>query len=292
MSPVAERGTVPRVSSNLQTLSVIYPVPRWSPRWAVPEVPVPESDLHDCAIEYVRALLEFWLSQQVSSGQESPGRIARNLGIRWVEEEPKAGFDPDLCLLSPIPPDQPLTSLRLWQAGHHAPKLAIEVVSPGHPYKDYVDTPERCGACGISELWVYDPLLAGPRQHGGGPFLLQVWRLEAPEAMRRVYAGDGPAYSEVLGAHLHPTATTNPHQARLRIGSADGQKLWLTRAEHERNQRKRVERERERAQKELERAQKELERAQKALEKERERADAESAKRRRLQAELERLRKG
>jgi Uma2 family endonuclease len=43
------------------------------------------------------------------------------------------------------------------------PILAIEVVSPGHPYKDYVDTPERCAACGIGELWVYDPMLAGPR---------------------------------------------------------------------------------------------------------------------------------
>ncbi len=41
-------------------ISVGYAVPRWSPTWAVPEVRVPESEVHDQAIEYLRGVLLAW----------------------------------------------------------------------------------------------------------------------------------------------------------------------------------------------------------------------------------------
>src|SRR5690606_27143576 len=119
--------------------TVTYSQPRWRPEWAVPEVPVPESNLHDLCIEYLRSLLLAWAERQ-----QRNVLVARNLGIRWYESEPRAGFDPDLCVIEPPPPGGPPTSLRLWEAGHEPPWLAIEIVSPGHPYKDYLDTPARC----------------------------------------------------------------------------------------------------------------------------------------------------
>jgi Uma2 family endonuclease len=210
-------------ASEHECFSIRYAVPRWSPSWAVPEVPVPESKLHDQAIEYLRALLLAWAER---SGRHVD--VLRNLGIRWVRSEPRAGFDPDLCLVDPAPnPEGELASLRLWEAGIAVPRLAIEIVSPGHPYKDYIDAPERAAACGIGELWVYDPLLAGPKKHGG-PFPLQIWRREG-QSFERVHAGPGPAHSPELDAWLHPSTTRRADNASLRISDdAEGERPWAT----------------------------------------------------------------
>jgi Uma2 family endonuclease len=234
-------------------------------------VPVPESDTHDEAIDYLKALLLAWARR---TGKDV--KVARNLGLRWVPEEPRAGFDPDLCLLDPAPPaDEPRATLALWE--HAPPVLAIEVVSPSHPYKDYLDTPDRAAAAGISELWVYDPMSVGPKAFGG-PFLLQVWRRSEAGSFERIFAGEGPAYSQSLDAWLHPQAGRLPSQAKLRISNTrEGQPFWLTGEEQQRDraERERVEKEQERSAKERERAEKEQERAEKEREraaKERERA--------------------
>jgi Uma2 family endonuclease len=221
-------------------ITVTYSQARWRPEWAVPEVPVPESTLHDLGLEYIRALLLAW--------GEREGRdvlVARNLGIRWHQAEPRAGFDPDLCVIEPPPADWEPSSLRLWEPDHVAPWLAIELVSKGHPYKDYLDTPARCAACGVSELWVYDPLLAGP-QSSGGPFALQVW-IRRGETMTRSHASNAPGYSPGLDAWLvpmiqpvaavkrglavveSPSSSPRVPNTRLRIANAEvGGKFWPT----------------------------------------------------------------
>jgi Uma2 family endonuclease len=203
---------------------ILRDVPRWLPEWAIPEVPVPESDTHDAAIEWLRALLVAWVER---TGRNI--KVARNLGIRWVREERRYGFDPDLCLLEPAPDaTQPLPSLRLWQGDHPPPQLAIEVVSPGHPYKDYVDTPARCAACGVVELWVYDPMLAGPRARQG-PHLLQLWRRRDDGGFERVSAGSEPLHSPFVGAWLQPRASPLPSGAHLLISDdREGRELWLS----------------------------------------------------------------
>jgi Putative restriction endonuclease len=209
--------------------TVTYTVPRWSPAWALPEVPVPEGDTHDAAIEWLRALLLGWVAR---SGRDV--KVARNLGIRWEEGEARFGFDPDLCLIEPSPDRrEPLGSLRLWLPEHAAPILAIEVVSPGHPYKDYVDTPERCAANGVQELWIYDPMLVGPRARGG-PYLLQIWR-RREGTFERVFAGEGPVHCPLLGAWLRPQASRLPEGARLHLSDdAAGRERWLSAEERAR----------------------------------------------------------
>jgi Uma2 family endonuclease len=229
-------------------VAVRYGVPRWSPGWAVPEVPVPETDTHDAAIDYLKALLLAWVTR---TGRDA--KVARNMGLRWVREEPRAGFDPDLCLLAPAPQfDEPVAVVKLWE--HTPPKLVIEVVSPGHPYKDYVDTPDRAAASGVGELWIYDPMLAGPKALGG-PYLLQVWRKTEARRFERVHAGTGPAYSEALEAWLHPQTSQLPAGAKLCIsGSAGGSEPWLTLEEQERAVREQAERRIAELELELERA--------------------------------------
>jgi Uma2 family endonuclease len=199
-------------------LSLSYAVSRWNPAWAVPDVPV----------EYLRGLLAAWAAR-------APGdyRVFRNLGLRWIATQPRVGFDPDLAL---IPGGSKLTesvrTLRLWVPGHEVPNVAVEVVSPGHPYKDYVDTPERAAAAGIAELWVYDPELTGPSARGG-PHLLQVWR-RTSQGFERVHAGDGPAFSSELHAWLHPSKADGSGVAKLRLSSdTEGKSYWLTQLEEQ-----------------------------------------------------------
>src|SRR5690606_32818792 len=96
--------------------------------------------------------------------------------------------------------------------------------------------------------------LAGPKGHGG-PWLLQVWRRDDRGDFVRVYAGDGPAWSETLSAHL--VVLDEPRRLRIADDPA-GTHLWPTGEEAER-----AAKEAERAAKEAERAAKEAERAEK-----------------------------
>ena len=166
-----------------------------------------------------------------------------------------------MYVVEPAPPEGArATSLCAWKSNHHAPRVAVEVVSESTAEKDYGDGPDRYAASGTQELWMFDPLLAGPDTRGG-PTVLQVWRRDKEGVFRRVYAGEGPARSEELGAWL---VVTNA-RSRLRIAEdPQGTLLWPTEAEFER------------AAKERERAAKEAAEAEVAM----------------LRAELARLRSG
>lgn len=257
---------------------VLRDVPRWLPEWAIPEVPVPESDTHDAAIERLRALLAAWVER---SGRDI--KMARNLGIRWVREERRYGFDPDLCLIEPAPDaTHTLHSLRVWRGDHPPPRLAIEVVSPGHPYKDYVDTPARCAACGVGELWVYDPMLVGPLARGG-PHLLQLWQRRDDGGFERVSAGAEPVRSPFLNAWLHPRASRLASGAHLLISDdRDGRELWVSNELRAREGEQRARENEQRARESEQRARESEQRARQELER--------SLKRQaELEAELRRL---
>jgi hypothetical protein len=134
-------------------------------------------------------------------------------------------------VVEPAPPGAlELPSLRIWEPGHVPPALVVEVVSPGHPYKDYTDTPDRCAALGVRELVVFDPMRAGPRAFGG-PHLLQGWRRTDTGTFARVTAGEEAFPSGVLGAYFVPTDSAR----LLRISNDEmGVQLWPTAEEAER----------------------------------------------------------
>lgn len=206
-------------------VELAYRVPIGRSEWELSGETMPESVVHDQAVELLRAILAWW-----ARGRDDV-RVARNLAIRWDEALPQVGVDPDLCVLSPAPPEGvDLRSVRTWRPGHAPPRLAIEVVSETNPHKDYHVAPDKYAACGVGELWIFDPLLCGPTSHGG-PFRMQVWQRDATGRLVRTYAGDGPAHSEYLGAHL---VAVNDGIA-LRIASdAEATRFWLTAEEAER----------------------------------------------------------
>lgn len=186
---------------------------------------MPESVIHDQAVELLKALLAAWAARSGSAF------VARNLAVRWDEAHPQIGVDPDVCVLSPSPPDAAnLRSIRTWLPGHAAPILAVEVVSETNPHKDYGIAPDKYAASGTNELWVFDPLLAGPSAHGG-PVRLQIWHRRDDGDLVRIYAGDGPARSPTLNAFLVVT----DEGRKLRVAENDtATTFWLTAEEAER----------------------------------------------------------
>jgi len=186
---------------------------------------MPESLLHDEVVALVKDVLTLWAAR----ADGSP-RVARNLAVRWDEEHPAFGVDPDVCVLSPAPADPRLRSLRTWREGMSPPILAIEVVSETNPRKDYAVAPDKYAASGTRELLIFDPLLSGPASHGG-PVRMQLWRRDQDGQFTRLYAGEGPVHSPTLAAYF----VAVEDGAKLRIASdAAGTDLWRTPEEAER----------------------------------------------------------
>ncbi len=201
-------------------VDVVFAAPRWSERWVLEDgVTMPESREHELASTLLKEVLRAWI--------ERTGRDASaggNLAVRWDLEHPRIGVDPDVYLVEPALPPGRLKSLRTWVEGHHPPRVAVEVVSEDGGEKDYVDAPRRYAASGTRELWVFDPERYGS-VHVGGPWALQVWRRMRAGEFRQVYAGEGPAYSDELGAWLVITDAGT----RLRLADDEaGERLWLT----------------------------------------------------------------
>ncbi|MCA9588342.1 MAG: Uma2 family endonuclease [Myxococcales bacterium] len=218
-------------TGRAQRVGVRYDVPRVHDGWELREETMPESVTHDHAVEVLKALLAAWSARAGAS----TGRpfVARNLAVRWDEARPAVGVDPDVCVLSPAPPDaRDLRSVRTWLPENAPPLLAVEVVSESDPRKDYVTAPDKYAASGTRELWVFDPLLAGPTSHGG-PFRIQVWTRDELGDLVRVYAGNGPARSDVLGAYL--VATDDGRVLRI-ADDAAGTRMWRTAEEAEREE--------------------------------------------------------
>jgi hypothetical protein len=264
------------------SVSLRYPVRPKPDAWILPEGPVPQSTSHATAVYHLHSVLLAW---EKRVGTVRPLRIAYDLAVRWLEQHPRTGIDPDLCVLEPAPPDfEDLSSLRLWEPGRVPPRLAIEIVSASHPHKDYAEIHERYAAMGVEELVVFDGLLVGPRSMGG-PVTLQLWRRDPLYAFERVHFADEPVYSHVLDAWFVP-------DGRLLQIADDrrGHLRWLTDAERAQADAAHAQADAERAQADAERAQADAERAQADAERERVIAERATADAKRAQWETERIR--
>jgi hypothetical protein len=97
-------------------------------------------------------------------------------------------------------------------------------VSRARQEKDYSSSPLNHAVKGTQELWVFNPHLAGPRTQGER-FRLQRWGRHAGGDLVRVYAGDGPMRSEVLGAWVF--AVDEGRSLAIADDQA-GTRWWLT----------------------------------------------------------------
>jgi Uma2 family endonuclease/vacuolar-type H+-ATPase subunit H len=235
---------------------MVYELTPRPDRWELrDEDNVPDSVLQD---EDVRELVDV-LAHRVAT-EHLDASVGSNLAVRWDPKHPTVGVDPDVYLVEPaLSPDT--TSLRLWEPGRKPLRLAVEIVSQRTADTDYLDKPERYAANGTRELWIFDPLGFGPSVDAyGGPYRLQVWRRVAKGRFKRIFAGDGPAYSRELAAWIVVTGDGR----RLRIAEdRAGTRLWPTAAEAERQAREVAEKERDAERQAREAAEKAREAAEK-----------------------------
>src|SRR4051812_30238080 len=126
-----------QTSQHSRRSRLIYEIPAPSPDWTLLDDKVPESRPHDRGTQNV--------FRQLDTSVERPHRnalVCRNLAVRWDEDRPSIGVDPDVCVIEPAPPEaDELESLLLWKAGHHPPLLAVEIVSYSRRDKDYSESP-------------------------------------------------------------------------------------------------------------------------------------------------------
>jgi len=207
------------MSQSGAVATLVFAVTRPAVGWELYEGTMPETELHSQAVELLQSILKRWA---VKSG----ARIVSRLAVRWVEEDGRIGVDPDVAVLLPPPPVEngALESVCTWLPGHEPPLLAIEIVSKSNSMKDYAIAPAKYAASGTQELWVFDPLLCGPK-HVDGPYRLQIWRRNGGGQFARVYAGAGPAHSPALDAWV--VATDDGRKIRV-TGDEDASDFWLT----------------------------------------------------------------
>jgi|HubBroStandDraft_6_1064221.scaffolds.fasta_scaffold159867_2 Uma2 family endonuclease len=187
---------------------------------------VPQARSHYLCGGRLEGLLLGWKNR---SGRDV--QVGRELALRWDEKAPQVGVDPDVYVVEPPPPEgDRVTSLKTWQPGHHPPLLAVEVVSTTRPGKDYGSSPLKYGASGTQELWVFDPELCGPKAQEG-PFRIQVWRRSEQGKLTRVYAGEGPVYSEAIDGWVF---VVDEGRALAIADDEAGTRGWLTPEETER----------------------------------------------------------
>ena len=214
----------PPMTQARKRVELTFEVPYTHPSWVLEDTKVPISAVQDDATRVMDSTWRAWARRAGRSVS-----VRRDLAVRWDEEHPRIGVDPDVCLLEPPPatPEAELTSLRTWVEGDDPPKVACEVASKNNARKDYGAGPRKYAAAGVQELWVFDPQHFGPGDDGG-PWTLQVWERGKAGDFRRVYVGDGPAWSAYFEAWLVVAADGRT----LRLSDdEEGAALWPTEAE-------------------------------------------------------------
>ena len=157
---------------------------------------VPQSVEHQAHEVRLQSLLKAWVAQT-----DRNLLVGCELAFRWDHTEPRVGVDPDVYLVEmpPCAPNGNIYRVRTWEPGNTPPILAIEIVSPSRPGKDYTNSPEKHDCLGTFELWTFDPDLLGHCADQPAVYL-QIFQRETNARLVRTYAGAGPVFSDALDA--------------------------------------------------------------------------------------------
>jgi len=163
----------------------------------------PHGEAVDLFVDVLSALL---------AEQRRTAYVGWDVFVEWDPSDPRARLSPDVFLLEGQPADLEPSIWCTWQPGCDPPRFALEIVSERSRAKDYETNPGKYAALGVEELVVFDPEASGP----GAPrnaIPLQVFRRSPRGQFLRVYQGEGPTQSAVLGAFL--VASDAGHRLRL-----------------------------------------------------------------------------
>lgn len=191
-------------------------------------------------------------------------RRLRDLGLDWFvgtdqtmlldPDDNRVGVRPDLYVL-PGQPAEPIDeSWPAYLPGVPPPILAFEMVSRSNWGKDYHEAPQRYATLGTDELVLFDAGALTGRSLAPNPEPLQIYRRDKSGAMKRAYAGAGPAFCEVLrlwlvaGGDLLELSEDEEGTRRV-MTPEEGEAWWKEQAGRQQAERRRAEQACEQAEK-------------------------------------------
>jgi Uma2 family endonuclease len=160
-------------------------------------------------------------------------------------KDQRIGVVPDLYVLPCQPKDPNFFQWPAYLPDVPVPVFALEVVSGSNWDKDYQGSPQRYAKLGVEELLLFDPLALEGKSPASPPYALQLYRRGKKGELKRVYAGEGPVWSEemrvwfrVEGSRL---TVTRDREGTSAVLTAEETERWWDRLEEERAARKSAE---------------------------------------------------
>ncbi len=207
----------------------------------------------------------------------------------------RIGVLPDLYVLPCQPEDPNFSEWPAYDPDVPKPVFALEVVSPSNWAKDYVESPQKYAKLGVEELLLFDELALEGRSPASEPYVLQLYRKDRRGALKRVYAGEGPVYSQALRGWFRTVGNqltvTRDEEGKSRIFTYEETERWWVKlkeiqakAEEERQAKEKAEAKAEQER----RAKEEAEKAQKAAQQQAQDAERKADQERRAKEEAER----
>jgi Uma2 family endonuclease len=170
----------------------------------------------------------------------------------------RVGVCPDIYVLPCQPQDPNFAEWPAYLPGIPVPVFALEAVSPSNWAKDYVESPQKYAKLGVEELLLFDEPAMEGKSPASDPYVLQLYRKEKGGVLKRVYAGEGPVYSEVLGAWFRTVGNkltvTRDQGGTSIVFTYEETERWWGKLEEEREERKEAEAKAKRERKARERA--------------------------------------
>jgi Uma2 family endonuclease len=178
--------------------------------------------------------------------------------MRMDPTDQRVGICPDIYVLPCQPQDPDFTDWPAYLPGVPVPVFALEAVSPSNWEKDYTQSPQKYAKLGVEELLLFDDLAVEGKSPASDPYVLQLYRKEKGGVLRRVYAGEGPVYSEVLGAWFRTVGNkltvTRDEGGTSIVFTYEETERWWGKLEEEREERKEAEAKAKREEKAREKA--------------------------------------
>jgi Uma2 family endonuclease len=170
----------------------------------------------------------------------------------------RVGVCPDIYVLPCQPQDPNFAEWPAYLPGIPVPVFALEAVSPSNWEKDYTQSPQKYAKLGVEELLLFDEPAMEGKSPASDPYVLQLYRKEKGGVLRRVYAGEGPVYSAVLGAWFRTVGNkltvTRDEGGTSIVFTYEETERWWGKLEEEREGRKEAEAKAKRERKARERA--------------------------------------
>jgi Uma2 family endonuclease len=152
---------------------------------------------------------------------------------------------PDLYVLPCQPKDTNFFQWPAYLPDIPVPVFALEVVSGSNWDKDYQGSPQRYAKLGVEELLIFDPLAQEGKSPASPPHVLQLYRQGKKGELKRVYAGEGPVWSEEMRVWFRAEGgrltVTRDREGKSAVLTAEETERWWDKLEEERSARKKAE---------------------------------------------------